>query len=518
MQSAGWLSLLEALTELILFGITVPLLFFERPAWMRLLRRRYSLWRLVPLRFGQSWIKMTFVGLGLLIIATVMSGLAAAAAYWSEVPFFAWLVRHERWFSLLRFIVLGLAIVLIGVLWYQLYTTEPPMLARRIFWIARACLKCPRCQQECSDDISDYIRKLGSDNKGVNSLIARTTLLQEGWPARLVAKFQVWAVCSRKGFLRKVHDDYRRAIRDLGLLGLNTTVPAETHNVLRLLHILAFEVPLYTRSQDGRVESTPFVQLQEAVLKTLWPLEASDKACFQEALETFQVLMKSWRMVDALPGISQQERDRCFAESPFVKHLETFGELLLERDDLFDLFTDFIKLFEPDRNPEENIQEIEALARLGKRALEQGRWSALGAVLSQMRDYLLYYTKAEPAQLARICCSTRANGQVDDAFVSWAWYWGFAALAWYRAPGTCPWVVRLLASHVHRLQQVYNTDFATALRRLARGLDEVIRFLTRHTLEPDMAVAVYALRRHLERQAARGDWRHFCRERFEAVA
>ena len=443
-------SLLELSIEILVIGGGLPALFLERPAWLRDLRERYSLWRWLP--WAEKWNGLVTIPV---VLGAIMLGHIGLAAGWWSVP------RGYFYGSLV------LSLILVALLWYQVGMTGFTQVAQRIFWFAWYDYK--RRSFPCKPPLEE-----GHGNARAPTDIPR------GWPW-VLAWVQAW-------FPRATWR--QRAIRDLGRLGANTRTPQETRLVLTALSELAKVVPLDTSGKHSPVE-----QLCEATLHSLWPIKSSDEEAFRLAIQVFDTVLKRWARARQQAQAASNDNGcqaRQLAEGPMLPHLTKLGQALAEYHPYLLHSDEFLRVFDVTDHTRDNHQEAEALFEIGMHALRLGRWDPLLHITTTLHRYAQVGVGAWREDVPLVHAAQDAyerRQELDEGFI---WYLGLVAMMVHTAPATLPWVRRELG--LHEPLCAHDQANRRAWEAVCR---EAARFFTRRVLKPTVAAAVTCLCAHM---------------------
>ncbi len=458
--------LLEFSIELLVIGGGLPSLVLQRPAWLREIRDRYSIWRFIPWLGRLNGLTITPLLLGLILFWHI--GLAAGWrwAFWGRNA-----QEIQKWF----YVSLALSLVLVGWLWYQVLMTSFPQVAQRLFWLA--WYKQKRLSST----------PLSSPHTNLKQASEKPTMQGPLW-ARGVAYFL--AVLAPETTIVQ-------ALQDLGRLGANTQTPQETILILQALYDLAKVIPIETSATHA-----PISELCAATTASLWPLNSSNWEAFHTAITIFAVLLPRWRdrgekepsrQEGTIVAPSSVPKPGMRAESPLLPHLYTLGRALLTQyeDLLRQSYLDLFRIVKGDKRIGENHGAARLLFLLGVQAARNHQWEAVLYIAEKAHEYHLCDLEQ---------WSVHPHGQPEDALVEWAdkceataWYLGLLAYVAHHAKGTRPWVERYLRRDFGLDEG--DVDAQARARRLLRSaLDYSAQFFTRLTLEPETAEALDCLR------------------------
>jgi len=470
--------LLEFSIELLVIGGGLPSLFLQRPAWLRELRERYSFWSIVPfVREINSSVAIPVI-LGVILIWHI-----ALAAGWCCI---SW-----TWASWLFYCSLGLSLLLVALLWYQVRMTSFPQVVKRVFWLGWYIFE-PQTRSSSKFDPSFLESATPRIEDGWNKTVA---LMQYSF-SRLLLRLPLRLL----RLLKLPRETWPNLVRDLGRLGANTRTPRETHLVLRALGDLAQVIPLNTYGRNP-----PLVQWAEAIAQTLWPLDASDEEAFRRAIEAFRRIFKRWGEAEQ---VSRDTADKSgeLAESPLLPHLYRLGRGLLEHYP--DLLEEYLAILTPYDADRDNRNESHLLFRLGLRAVEREQWEDLLRVANKLREYVWCSPNNQPVDETGMppmptCVQqkqshTNNGDEYDDVSLEWItdceptlWFIGLMAYVVEQHPYSCQWVERFLS-------RLYPLDNAQAVEDLKCTLQHAQRFFTTVTFHPEIVQAIHGFYTRLD--------------------
>ncbi len=485
-------TLLEFSIELLVVGGGLPSLFLQRPAWLRELRNRYSVWSAVRLARHVNSLAVIPPLLGLIIFWHL--GLAAG---WSWATF----GLNESMLKGLFYLSLSLGLMAVGWLWYQVRMTSFLQVTQRIFWLIWYVHKRPqhrmpsanRLQSMWGRDSLVHQRHHQGSSPAADTFLLAVPSVPGGW-----ARFVAWLFT--RIWFRPQNEWLGNALQDLGRLGANTRTPQETIFVLQALHDLARIVPM-----DTTAARAPLARLCEATTQSLWPIDASNTEAFAKAIGVFRELLQRWRQTPIISEPSHEEQARNIpppegtrSESPILPHLYRLGQAVLDHQEML-LRSDYLALFKASLNEDrlgESHGEARVLFLLGVQALRRGQWEAVLYIAEKLREYSLCDLRQNlsPGSIRRVDLAKAE----DEALLDWserceatAWYLGLVSIIIYKAPGAWPWIIRYLKKDFG-LQEDTLSDTILCI-----ALKYSVQFFTRLTLEPETAQAVACLRERL---------------------
>ncbi|NPA31357.1 MAG: hypothetical protein GXO37_05090 [Chloroflexi bacterium] len=485
-------NLLEFSIELLVIGGGLPSLFLQRPAWLRELRQRYSVWRAIP---GLNRIDALAVVPPILGIV-VLFHLCIAAGWcpWDET-----VTRTVFYASLF------IAFIFVAVLWYQVRMTAFTQATLRMFWLAWYMLR-KSSPKPTAVTLPSAINGRDNDNDEPTDEASLPEIHESphipGCWNRCVAWLQSHLVP------RKPEEWRTKVIRDLGRLGANTRTPQETVFVLKALGNLAYVVPVTTSGKESAL-----AQLTEATSRTLWPLEASDQEAFERAIRVFENVLKRWTEEKGKLLAENDERSGIMAESPLMPHLYRLGREILNH---FPLLTKrYLKMFTPHDDVRDNNSEAHLLFLLGLQATGNEQWEPLLYILEKLREYTTCTfgpnMKQDTGQKPRCVRSMPGYNQDDD--LQWLekceptlWFLGLVAYLQQHTSASWPW----LRKYLIRLWPWDEGD--EARQELRCALEQAQRFFTTVVFQPETAHAVACLAQRLfpEDKVSQAPWNLLC--------
>ena len=462
-------SLLEFSIELLVIGGGLPTIFLQRPAWLREMRERYSFWKskrgfkrytpqnttkIARLKILQNLLTFFLIPF-LNIFGKLMWGapviLGVLVLYhiclsYGNITFAKLLCNSRESF----YFSLGFSILLVGLLWYQVYMTSFSQIARRIFWLAWCTFQREKGQEEAN---------IPSFHKGWAYFVAQLQItLSPNWVYNLSQK---------------------NALQDLGRLGANTRTPQETLFILNALEHLADVIPLETSGHKPLV-----VQLCEATAHSLWPIESSSEEAFKKSLKIFQVVLERW-LAERSKANNNNGTDASkghYEEGSFLEYLLKVGQGILEYHPHL-LRHEFLSLFTPYDDQRDNNSEARLLFLLGIQAHRQRKWESLLYIAEKLREYAFCTLEQQSSNSCK-----RETLEWIERCEPTIWYIGLLAFAVYQTPGAWPWVARYLD---------LDEDSALLQKELSCILENAQNFFTTFTLEPEVAQAISCLRQRL---------------------